>query len=384
MKSRRILAAVLAPVCALSATAVVANATDDAKINKVEEATEQTVSEYGTINVVQYNAGEVSFAADDVIVATVTAPEGTDTSAWRVVVNGFDNSWASNWTGVVSEAGTLTLTTTIADVMEVDGVDDVTKLGICLQVQNVGEKDDKVTVGYELSVTAAPAGDDTSSDDTSSDETPAGDDTSSDDTTSDDNTPAGDDNTPAGDDDTPGASDKAPVVIEADIKGVGTDGIEGEALEALVLVKDGKKYTWAQVEEVTFESTGLFSVQFAADADKAGTDWFTLGKDAVPSATADAPAARADEDDLQWNTEWTLDAETISLFAAKPNVKLVAKEAGTDINVKVTLKADAVGTDVENSGGDNNQPTGIALALAPAVLAGAFVAVAAVSSKKRK
>lgn len=186
---------------------------------------------------------------------------------------------------------------------------------------------------------------------------------------------------------TPGASDEKPIEFKKELT-VGTAGIEGDALNAELLVQDGKKYTWAEVDVVTFESEGLFSVQFSTTPELCGIEgcsWFTMGKDEVP-------AAKAEEEDKMWANSWSINEDVIKLFDTSKNdggyVKVAAKEDGTVVKASVTMKKDAKGTDVKgddsNISGDDNQNTGIALAVAPAGLAVAFVAVAAVMSKKKK
>lgn len=240
------------------------------------------------------------------------------------------------------------------------------------------------------------------------------------DTTSDENSDATSDETSNGDDEAPAESEPAesepaesepaesepaesepaeskpaesePVVIEVDIEGVDSEkGVEGDALAEKVLVKDNKKFKWSDVKSVTFTSDKEFSVQFSADKDKAGTDWFIMGKDGKP-ATLATDAIRDDGDGI-WATEWTIGADELALFdTAKTDggyVKLIGKEGTVDINVSVTMKADATGTDVTtgnntNNGntGSENPATGIALAIAPVVLAG--ISAAVVIGKKRK
>lgn len=186
-----------------------------------------------------------------------------------------------------------------------------------------------------------------------------------------------------GDTEAPGGSVEAPVTIKAELT-VGTEGISGTALnEKLLSTEDGKKYTWADVESVTFSSDKLFSVSFAADKDKAGVEVFTLGKDSIGLGGGDERAYRDGATDPTMSTEWTLTSAYIALFdtskADGGDVTLKAQEDGTVISATVEIKADA-----EPADNPTNEPTGIALAIAPAGLAVAFVTVAAVMSKKKK
>ena len=185
-------------------------------------------------------------------------------------------------------------------------------------------------------------------------------------------------------------------VIKTEVKGVDSQkGVEGAALNEQILVKDGKKYTWKDVESVTFTSDKLFCVAFSTKEELAGTTWFTMGKDKIPTARADeAP---------QWATSWTIGADELALFDTDKEdygfVKLIAKEDGTDISVSVNVRkeADAPADDTSSTGSSdgttskpadstgstgNNPSTGIAIAAAPLALAGAFAVVTA--RKKRK
>lgn len=180
---------------------------------------------------------------------------------------------------------------------------------------------------------------------------------------------------PGATEEAPGATEDAPVVINVELT-VGKDGIEGAALNDQLLVKDDTKYTWADVEEVSFVSEGLFSVGFSANEEIANVKWFTLGVNEVPSVKAD--------EDAEWANSWALDSELIALFDTTKEdggyVKVAGKEDDTKVTATVTIKADAEGKPVD----PENKDTGIALAVAPAALAVAFVSVAAVMSKKKK
>lgn len=158
---------------------------------------------------------------------------------------------------------------------------------------------------------------------------------------------------------------------------LGADGkLEGAALNDQLLVKDGVKCTWSQVESIKFTADGAFSVSFYADKSKVAKDIFVLGVDNVPDGR---------DDDAKWVTEATLTAAHVALFdSAKGEnaVVLEAKDPSTKItaDVKVLVEKPAQG----NNGNTNNPGTGIALAVAPAGLAVAFVTVAAVMNKKKR
>ena len=157
----------------------------------------------------------------------------------------------------------------------------------------------------------------------------------------------------------PDSSDKQET-ISATLKSVDSEnGLSGEELEKQLFGDSG--WTWQQVEKIEFDSDKLFSVQYTA-AD--GTNK-TLGEQ------TDAGAA----DDNIWATAWTLD---ISLMSKnKPFVKLIAKDGTVDIKAKYYIKKNA---EKPSAGGDQ-KPTGIALAIAPVVLAASAVVAA---SKKKK
>ena len=149
-----------------------------------------------------------------------------------------------------------------------------------------------------------------------------------------------------------------------------------------LLTKDGKTYTWADVEEVVFAADKTFSVSFAADKAKAGVDVFVLGVDELDDSPADVAAVEGVRaaSSSRWATKWTLTDEHIAVFAATPEIDL-ASEDGKELTVTATATV-KVAVDAGND--DNNPPTGIALAIAPAGLAVAFVTVAAVMNKKKR
>lgn len=163
MNLKKILAGVVAGAMALSAMAVgsFAEAESDLILNDSGEK-ELEASEWGSITVGQYATelcgGTYEFSADDVITATLTAQEGVDTSEWQIAFLGFNGDW-NGWQGVYGEKGELTCTATIGDVMEKNSIEDIADLGgFAFQVANVGEEGDKVAVSYEITV--APKADD--------------------------------------------------------------------------------------------------------------------------------------------------------------------------------------------------------------------------------
>lgn len=174
-----------------------------------------------------------------------------------------------------------------------------------------------------------------------------------------------------GDTETPGgSSDATKVTIKVPGK------IEGADLNKAMFGETGK--TWADVEKVTFTSTEAFSVQFSTTAETTkDTTWFTMGVD------EDKIIARADDAADKFKTSWTLDDKYISLFDTSKDggayVKLTNEDEKTEFTVEAEITFKAGGTTTPD-----NKNTGIALAIAPAGLAVAFVTVAAVMSKKKR
>lgn len=134
---------------------------------------------------------------------------------------------------------------------------------------------------------------------------------------------------------------------------------ENEILDERLFGDSG--WTWGQAEKIEFSSEELFSVQYKND----NGDWVKLGDEAAARAAADGI----------WNTAWTLDTSEM----AKDNkyAKVIAKDGTADITVKIYINKDAE----KPFDGSDQKSTGIALAIAPVVLAaGAVIAI----SKKRK
>ncbi len=162
-----------------------------------------------------------------------------------------------------------------------------------------------------------------------------------------------------GDTDKTSDSEDKQETIDVTLKNVDSkNGIEGEALDKLLFGDSG--WTWGQVEKIEFTSDKLFSVQYTA-------------ADGSTKTLSEQTAARAEDDGI-WNTAWTLDTSLMS--KEKPFVKLIAKDGTADITAKVYIKMNA-----EKPSNSDQKPTGIALAIAPVVLAAGAVIVI---SKKRK
>ena len=163
----------------------------------------------------------------------------------------------------------------------------------------------------------------------------------------------------------PGATDATTETLKVEVKVPGK--LEGNDLTKAIF--DKTDYTWADVQSAKFTSDTLFSVQFSTF----DGGWYTKGIDTLPK--------RGDE--AKWNTEWDLTAEDLAAFdTAKDNGGYV-KLANEDEKTEFTVNAEVV---VKKAAEEDptNPDTGIALAIAPAGLAVAFVTVAAVVSKKKK
>lgn len=177
---------------------------------------------------------------------------------------------------------------------------------------------------------------------------------------------------------TPGASDEKVIEATVEIGEIDSKGLEGNKLNEKIFTGDLKDLTWKDVTSVEFTSDDTFGVQFsvkagAIEGDAEGT-WFKMGVNELAKA----------EETGEFRTAWTLgEAELKAITeAGKPGdgfVKLCTEDGKTaTVTAKVTAKKAAEPDDPDN------KPTGIALAVAPAALAVAFVSVAAVMSKKKK
>lgn len=403
MKSRRILAAVLAPVCAVSAMAVVASAESE-----FTTVTGNGSPESGNILIGSALDGIDATAVAKVVVTLDSTSNGGGFNGC-IGLNNADGDWtASSQLDYTAESKEWSF--------DVDGVPDVSSLQVqvwwmdgaewnndteqwdgdaTISVESVKflDKDGnelKAPADDESSDSEPTTSDDTSSDDTSSDDTssddtssddPAGDDTSSDDPagddTSSDNTSSDDpavDNTSSdvtNSDTTPGATDKADEITNAVI----VDKVLKGADLSKAVFGDSKK-TWKDVESITFESDDPFAVVFDVKAGKVkGDDKATTFVKGVNELV------KAELPEEAFATKWTLSADEVAaMLEADPegaNTQLISKD-GKKITVtaKVTLKAAAAGD-------DDNKPTGIALAVAPVILAGAAVAVVTLSKKRK-
>lgn len=175
----------------------------------------------------------------------------------------------------------------------------------------------------------------------------------------------------------PGATDKtdndANKTTKIESKFTLKDGkLEGEELTKAII--GDSKNEWKNIEGLTFTSDKPFSVQFdvkagAIKGDEKATKYIMgvseLKKDALP--------------DKAYNTTWALSKDEITAMlagdATGKSLSIKSKD-GSDIEVKVTATFKA-------ASGTDNKNTGIALAVAPIALAGAAVIVASVAKKKK-
>lgn len=149
--------------------------------------------------------------------------------------------------------------------------------------------------------------------------------------------------------------------------------LEGEALTKAII--GNSKNEWKDIQGLTFTSDKPFSVQFgvkagAIEGDETATTYIMgvseLKKDELP--------------DKAYNTTWTLSKDEVAAMlagdATGKSLSVKSKD-GSDIEVKVTATFKAA------SGTNGNKPTGIVLAVTPVILAGAVVAVASIAKKKK-
>lgn len=149
--------------------------------------------------------------------------------------------------------------------------------------------------------------------------------------------------------------------------------LEGEALTKAII--GDSKNEWKNIEGLTFTSDKPFSVQFSVKAGAVKGD-----EKATTYIMGVSELNKEDLPDKAYNTTWTLsDDEIAAMLEGDPTGKTLSIKSkdGSDIEVKVTATFKAA------SGADDNKHTGIALAVAPMVLAGAAVIVASVAKKKK-
>lgn len=168
------------------------------------------------------------------------------------------------------------------------------------------------------------------------------------------------------------SSDAATTKVESTVS-LKDGKLEGDTLTKAII--GDSKNEWKNIEGLTFTSDNPFSVQFdvkagAIEGDETATTYIMgvseLKKDELP--------------DKAYNTTWTLSKDEVAAMlagdATGKSLSVKSKD-GSDIEVKVTATFKAA------SGTNGNKPTGIALAVTPVILAGAVVAVASIAKKKK-
>lgn len=366
MKSRRIFAAVMASVCAVSATAVAASATE-------ETAVIGTVKGNGAVTdgnvMLKDTLKGIDATAVAKVVVTLTKKDGGATVNGAIGMNvaGKWTSWSKEsakdkleWSVDVEgvDAESLQVQIHYMDGLEWSDTDEAWKGEATVTVESVKYLDKD---GKELKAPAdpdTPAGD---KDDNKDDNKPGATDKT------DDNKPGATDKT---DDNKPGASDKETITNDVVVDKV----LKGADLTKAIF-GDSKK-EWKDVESVTFESDDPFAVVFNVKAGK-------IKDDAKATKFIKGVTELTKDEDLPakaFATKWTLSADEVAAMleadAKADSLQLISKD-GKKITVKATVTTKAA------SKPDDNKNTGIALVVAPVVLAGAAVAVAAISKKRK-
>lgn len=374
MKSRRIFAAVMASVCAVSATAVAASAAptvtnDGTALPKV------VVDESGSIGNISMTAKSYGLNADytkiDKIEVSAKSTDYFKFKVWAKVgekwgwIEATDDTESSDGKeatavldGIIA-AGGLSGEGTLADGafgFKSDWVNagtfEITKVVLY-------DKDGKV---LSQSPAAAEPDDPAGKDD---DKTDPGDSDKND-----DDKPSTDPGDSDKNENKPGASDKETITNDVVVDKV----LKGADLTKAIF-GDSKK-EWKDVESVTFESDEPFAVVFNVKEGK-------IKDDAKATKFIKGVTELAKDEDLPakaFATKWTLSADEVAAMleadAKADSLQLISKD-GKKITVKATVTTKAA------SKPDDNKNTGIALVVAPVVLAGAAVAVAAISKKRK-
>lgn len=170
----------------------------------------------------------------------------------------------------------------------------------------------------------------------------------------------------------PAGSDVAPIVTKLK---VGKDGLtlKGAELAKAILTNGDDVYALKDVESIVLTSEKKFQVTLDV---KAGS---VEGDDKATKFIVDFnELAKTDEEVKGLATTHTVTAGMIAVMSDE-QVMAIVGENGEEIEVSatVTLKEGA-------KPDEKNKPMGIALAIAPAGLAVAFVTVAAVMNKKKR
>lgn len=363
MKSRRIFAAVMASVCAVSATAVAAAATETT--DKVLNNTPTTIGNWDKNVEVPKDDLKDAKAGDQLVIAT--SGVATDAEKPGQIAIKYD---ATDWPALpgfqaaTDDKGYCNLDATAKAYTYTLTAEDLTAINSASKVIIGGQFYTIDSVTLKPAVTAdpdTPAGD---KDDNKDDNKPGDSDKNDD---KNDETKPGDSDK---NDNKPGASDKETITNDVVVDKV----LKGADLTKAIF-GDSKK-EWKDVESVTFESDDPFAVVFNVKAGK-------IKDDAKATKFIKGVTELAKDEDLPakaFATKWTLSADEVAAMldadAKADSLQLISKD-GKKITVKATVTTKAA------SKPDDNKNTGIALVVAPVVLAGAAVAVAAISKKRK-
>lgn len=118
----------------------------DIEVNTFVSGEFEAGTDAGSYAAVVYNAAgsETQDAAltikdDDVIVASVVAPEGVDTSEMVISLKGYTSEWGG-WKDVTSEPGALSLETTVKAIREANGLENAEDLfGVNLEITGLAD-----------------------------------------------------------------------------------------------------------------------------------------------------------------------------------------------------------------------------------------------------
>lgn len=413
MKSRKILAAVLAPVCAVSAVAVVANAANEAKETVVAEATGSVWEGWNNVGAkyTQFfkkdTLADGAKAGDKVVVSVKLLKSDNENydaeqTAYKI---GLQNGSDKDITGVsyqeITKDGDYEFTLTADNITELDGKVN-TQYGTYIQakgcnIEITGAKliraeaaeapatpDGSATTNTG-NTTTTPTGNTTTTPTGNTTTTPTGNTT----TTTTGNTATTSTNDPGATNSnaTSNTSKVEKQTATVTLPKLTDNGLEGNKLFEAIFGADNKtKVNWTDCESIKFETSdgkSKVSVQFSTVEGKIKEDpkatWFEMGKHTLAKA----------DDDKKFAASWTLGADEFAAFdTSKDNkgyVKAVTdNKDGADVKVSITFKEGVNVTmpNADDTSKDDQEGTGIALAVAPVVLAGAAVAAVAIAKKK--
>ena len=155
MKLNKILAGLSATAMAVSMLTLLTTSADAEPVTLTGSHTfAESTTNAGQVEpiVLQILQSNYNFAPDDTISITVECTSG-DSSDWQVAVNAYDTSWGGQG-NIASEPGTLTLTTTVADVVGTTGNESISEDLSNLQGLNfnIWEADIGESLTYELKI----------------------------------------------------------------------------------------------------------------------------------------------------------------------------------------------------------------------------------------